>query len=184
MVRETSSVFSAISLGVFFSGSAFDQGDHPIQEAVAGIGGDADFQPVGHDGGAAGDRSRSRRRIPGPRADSPVMADSSTEAMPSMTSPSPGIISPADTITTSPFFSWLERRIPFGAVLLQQTGLGILLRLLQAGRLCFAPPFRHRFSEVGKQHRDEQDDADDDVIQAQIPASHPQTTQGKRREAA
>ena len=29
-------------------------------------------------------------------ADSPVIADSSTEAMPSMTSPSPGMISPAD----------------------------------------------------------------------------------------
>ena len=33
-------------------------------------------------------------------ADSPVMADSSTAAMPSMTSPSPGMISPAETITT------------------------------------------------------------------------------------
>lgn len=35
-------------------------------------------------------------------ADSPVMADSSTEAAPSMTSPSPGICSPARTITRSP----------------------------------------------------------------------------------
>ena len=38
-------------------------------------------------------------------ADSPVIADSSTDAIPSMTSPSPGIISPADTMTISPFFS-------------------------------------------------------------------------------
>ena len=35
-------------------------------------------------------------------ADSPVMADSSTEAMPSTTVPSPGITSPASTTTTSP----------------------------------------------------------------------------------
>ncbi len=35
-------------------------------------------------------------------ADSPVMADSSTEAMPSMTVPSPGISSPVSTATTSP----------------------------------------------------------------------------------
>ena len=35
-------------------------------------------------------------------ADSPVMADSSTEAMPSITVPSPGISSPASTTTTSP----------------------------------------------------------------------------------
>ena len=38
-------------------------------------------------------------------ADSPVMADSSTEAMPSITSPSPGIVSPAETTTTSPLRS-------------------------------------------------------------------------------
>ncbi len=35
-------------------------------------------------------------------ADSPVIADSSTEAMPSITVPSPGIASPATTTTTSP----------------------------------------------------------------------------------
>ncbi|MPM72893.1 hypothetical protein SDC9_119869 [bioreactor metagenome] len=40
-------------------------------------------------------------------ADSPVMADSSTEAMPSITSPSLGINSPTFTSTTSPFFSVL-----------------------------------------------------------------------------
>ena len=35
-------------------------------------------------------------------ADSPVIADSSTEAMPQMMSPSPGMSSPAVTMTTSP----------------------------------------------------------------------------------
>ena len=35
-------------------------------------------------------------------ADSPVMADSSIDAMPSMTVPSPGMTSPASTTTTSP----------------------------------------------------------------------------------
>ena len=51
-------------------------------------------------------------------ADSPVMADSSTLAMPSMTSPSPGMISPAVTMTTSPFLSSLEettRSSPFSS---------------------------------------------------------------------
>ncbi len=33
------------------------------------------------------------------------MADSSTEAMPSITSPSPGMVSPAETTTTSPLRS-------------------------------------------------------------------------------
>ena len=39
-------------------------------------------------------------------ADSPVMADSSTEATPSTTSPSPGIRSPASQTTRSPGRSW------------------------------------------------------------------------------
>ena len=38
-------------------------------------------------------------------ADSPVMADSSTEAMPSMISPSEGMRSPASHTTRSPFAS-------------------------------------------------------------------------------
>ena len=45
-------------------------------------------------------RSPPASRITG--ADSPVIADSSTEAMPSITVPSPGITSPASTTTTSP----------------------------------------------------------------------------------
>ncbi len=45
-------------------------------------------------------RSPPDSRITG--ADSPVMADSSTDATPSTTSPSPGIVSPAVTTTRSP----------------------------------------------------------------------------------
>src|SRR5215218_3787172 len=50
------------------------------------------------------DRSPPASRMTG--ADSPVMADSSTEAMPSTTSPSPGMTSPASTMTWSPARSW------------------------------------------------------------------------------
>ena len=46
------------------------------------------------------ERSPPASRITG--ADSPVMADSSTDATPSITSPSPGIICPATTRTLSP----------------------------------------------------------------------------------
>ena len=46
------------------------------------------------------ERSPPDSRMTG--ADSPVIADSSTEAMPSITVPSPGITSPASTTTTSP----------------------------------------------------------------------------------
>ena len=41
-------------------------------------------------------------------ADSPVMADSSTEATPSIISPSPGMISPASTKTLSPSFNSVD----------------------------------------------------------------------------
>ena len=50
------------------------------------------------------ERSPPDSRITG--ADSPVMADSSTEAMPSTISPSPGICSPAETMTVSPALSF------------------------------------------------------------------------------
>ena len=49
------------------------------------------------------ERSPPDSRMTG--ADSPVIADSSTEPTPSITSPSAGITSPASTITTSPFCS-------------------------------------------------------------------------------
>ena len=85
------------------------------------------------------------------------MADSSTEAMPSMTSPSPGIISPAETRTTSPFFSSLERNDRFRCrPPARQAGFGILLGLFQAGSLRLAPALRHRLGKVCEQHRDQQ----------------------------
>ncbi len=51
------------------------------------------------------ERSPPDSRITG--ADSPVMADSSTDATPSITSPSPGIRSPGVQTTMSPDRSWL-----------------------------------------------------------------------------
>ena len=51
-------------------------------------------------------RSPPDSRITG--ADSPVTADSSTEAIPSITSPSAGIMSPASTRYMSPWRSWVE----------------------------------------------------------------------------
>ncbi len=110
-VSDTSSVFSAISLGVFLReapstraimrsrklspGSdvmrTFSQSDTTVVPPVTEL------------------KSPPASRTTG--ADSPVMADSSTEAMPSMTSPSPGMTPPAATITTSPFFSSLDGTI-------------------------------------------------------------------------
>ena len=70
---------------------AFHQGDHAVQKGFAGIGGDADLDPVRQHFRSAGDGRpvAAASRITG--ADSPVMADSSTEATPSITSPSPAM---------------------------------------------------------------------------------------------
>jgi hypothetical protein len=54
------------------------------------------------------ERSPPASRMTG--ADSPVIADSSTDAMPSTTVPSPGITSPASTTTRSPRRSSLAGR--------------------------------------------------------------------------
>ena len=94
-VRLTSTMLRAISLGVFCRRAPSIIADHPVQERIAGFGGDA------HDDAVAETlvppvtalRSPPLSRTTG--ADSPVMADSSTVAMPSTISPSAGMKSPA-----------------------------------------------------------------------------------------
>ena len=54
MVRPESRMLSAISLGVFWRDGALDQRDHAVEKGLAGIGGDADFDPVRQHLGAAG----------------------------------------------------------------------------------------------------------------------------------
>ena len=109
MVKETSRVFSAISLGVFFREALSTRAIirsrklFPGSEVIFTLSqSDTTVVPP-----VTEQKSPPDSLTTG--ADSPVMADSSTEAIPSITSPSPGIISPAETITTSPFFNSLER---------------------------------------------------------------------------
>src|SRR5881392_2999028 len=94
------------------------------------------------------ERSPPLSRITG--ADSPVIADSSTEATPSMTSPSLGIRSFASTSTRSPGLSAVA-------------STSSKLRELAARRrfaLCLAAPFRHRFGEIGEEHGEPQPNRD------------------------
>ncbi len=96
-------MFSAISFGVFCLLLHLDQGASSWSMNVSPgldvicttIRSDSTLVPP-----VTADRSPPDSRITG--ADSPVIADSSTEAMPSTTSPSPGMISPASTTTWSP----------------------------------------------------------------------------------
>ena len=104
IVRPASRMFSAISFGVFCrsapSTSAIMR-SRKVEPCAAVmrtlIQSDSTRVPP-----VTAERSPPLSRITG--ADSPVIADSSTEAMPSTTSPSLGMRSPASTSTMSPCF--------------------------------------------------------------------------------
>ena len=108
-VRPASRTFSASSLGVFWraapSTSAIMR-SRKLEPSSAVIRtlmrSDRTWVPP-----VTAERSPPASRMTG--ADSPVIADSSMVATPSMISPSPGTMSPASTSTTSPILSALAR---------------------------------------------------------------------------
>ncbi len=96
-------------------------------------------------------------------ADSPVMALSSTEAAPSMTSPSAGICSPAWTMTISPFCREAEGTRVICSFSLSRgdlVGLHILSGGPQGVRLGLAPALGDGLGKVGEQTGQPQDDGD------------------------
>ena len=102
IVNFASRIDSAISFGVFWRSAPStrliirSRNDSPGPAVIRTlIQSDSTFVPA-----VTAERSPPDSRMTG--ADSPVIADSSTEAMPSSMSPSPGISSPAVTITMSP----------------------------------------------------------------------------------
>src|SRR5579875_968913 len=102
MVRPASRMLSAISLGVFWrsapSTSAIMRSrkvSPGLEVTLTRIWSERTRVPP-----VTAERSPPASRMTG--ADSPVMADSSTDATPSMISPSEGMYSPAETTTTSP----------------------------------------------------------------------------------
>ncbi len=93
-------------------------------------------------------------------ADSPVMADSSTVAAPSMISPSPGISSPALTMTRSPLRNCSARTCSVAPVEVRRIAKGLGARLAQRIGLRFAAAFGHRFGEIGEEHREPEPERD------------------------
>ena len=101
------------------------------------------------------ERSPPDSRITG--ADSPVIAASLTEATPSITSPSEGMLSPASTRTMSPTLSAGAGHQTIGLVRAgQQLGLALGAGLLQRFGLRLAAAFGDGFGEIGEQHREPQ----------------------------
>ena len=103
-------------------------------------------------------RSPPDSRITG--ADSPVMADSSTEATPSITVPSAGIACPASTTTTSPFRSCEEGTCSTLPVARAAERLGLGPGFAQVLGLRLAAPFGHGLGEVGEKHREPEPERD------------------------
>ena len=116
------------------------------------------------------ERSPPDSRMTG--ADSPVIAASLTEAMPSITSPSDGMMSPASTSTTSPTFrlgagdELVVRPVRAG----EQLGLRLGARPPQRVGLRLAAPLGDRLGEIGEQHR-EPEPEDDLEREAEIAAA-------------
>ena len=104
-VRPTSRASSAISLGVFWR-LAPRPALSSRRACSPGIVGHADPDLVGDHSGIAGHAAAVGAGLADDGADSPVMAASLTEAIPAMTSPSAGIISPLRTSTRSPSSGW------------------------------------------------------------------------------
>ena len=176
MVSAASRMFSAISFGVFcrFAPSTraiirsmkLSPGFWVISTTIRS---DSTLVPP-----VTADRSPPDSRITG--ADSPVMADSSTLAMPSTTSPSPGITSPASTTTTSPCCSAgpprpTPRFRAFGAGLpaAEPPGHGVLLGPAQGVGLGLAPALGHRLGQVGEDHGQPEPDGDQPGEHGRVP---------------
>ena len=101
------------------------------------------------------ERSPPDSRMTG--ADSPVMADSSTEAMPSTTSPSPGISSPGRRRRTGRRpAARVDGVSSIDAVGLAHAGHGLGAGLAQRVGLRLAPALGHGLGEVGEQHGEPQ----------------------------
>ena len=99
MVSEASRMFSAISFGVFCREAPSTRAIMRSMKVLPGsevilttMRSESTLVPP-----VTAERSPPDSRMTG--ADSPVMADSSTEATPSTTSPSPGMTCPASTMT-------------------------------------------------------------------------------------
>ena len=160
-VSAASRIVSAISFGVFCRLRAFDQRDHAVEKTVRLVHRDANDDAVAESTRVppvTALRSPPLSRMTG--ADSPVMADSSTLAMPSMTSPSAGMTSPAAHTTRSPFRRSRRGDFFHRGRLAQATRDGVLAGLAQRFGLRLAAAFGHGLGEVGEEHGEPEPDGE------------------------
>ena len=129
------------------------------------------------------ERSPPDSRMTG--ADSPVIAASLTEAMPSITSPSEGMMSPASTSTTSPTLSSVRGHEPIVLLVARtrdQLGLGLGALPAQRIGLRLAAALGHGFGKVGEQHREPQPQNDLELEADMLAAGDEIADQDHRRQ--
>ena len=166
MVSEASRMFSAISFGVFCRAAPSTRAiirsmnvSPGLEVIFTTIRSDSTFVPP-----VTADRSPPDSRMTG--ADSPVIADSSTEATPSTTSPSPGMICPASTTTWSPRRQLGGRHLLLavpvapGRQSTQPAGDGVGLGPAQRLGLRLAAALGDGLGQVGEDHGQPQPDGD------------------------
>ena len=156
IVKPASRMFSAISFGVFCR-------DAPSTSAIirsrnVSPGFDVMRTTIWSESTrvppVTAERSPPDSRITG--ADSPVIADSSTDAMPSMISPSPGMSSPAIDDALVADEQVVRRLLDDRAVGLADARDRLRARLAQRVGLRLAPALGDRLGEVREQHGEPQ----------------------------
>ena len=138
----------------------FHQGDHPVEEGLAALGGDAHHDAVGQHLGAAGDRravatglADDRGRLAG---DGRLVHRG--DAFDDLAVGGDEVARLADDQVA---LGQLGRRHQLlGAVGMQATGLGLGPHPAQRVGLGLAPSLGHGLGEVGEDHRQEQPDGD------------------------
>jgi hypothetical protein len=140
-------------VGSLLAGSALDEADHPVEEGLAGIGGDADQDPVGEDGRAPGDRAAVAARFPDDRRR--LTGDGR-------------LVDRGDALDHLAIArDHLSRLHHHDVPLAEGRGRDLLLlavhqpprsdvasHLPERVRLRLAPPLGHRLGEVGEDHRE------------------------------
>ena len=163
IVSPASRIDSAISFGVFWRFAPSTSAIIRSRNVSPGLCGDPHDDLVGEHARPARHRGTVATRLPDDGADSPVIADSSTVAMPSTTSPSDGIdLAGRDDAVVADLEragrDLLERPVRLVAPVRHRLGP----RLAERRGLRLAAAFGHRLGEVGEEHGRPQEERDQD----------------------
>ena len=157
IVSPASRIDRAISFGRLLPVGALDEGDHAVEERLAGLGRDPHDDLVAQHPGAAGDRrtvaaglADHRRRFAGDRrlVDRGDALDDVAVAGDDLAGDDDAQVADLRAPTTPS-----RSIVPSGSL---NVGDGVGAGLAQRGGLRLAAPFGHRLGEVGEQHGEPQ----------------------------